>query len=168
MAGESLMIALEGVLSIEDNKIDRHLAMYRGLATEFRTVVLTTSPREEAQRIMRSNTVRYEILLDKGDSVLTDVSWKVSQVREALGTGWPVGLYLDVDPDAVRQVYSMGVSSLLLTHHMLRPAWLPSNGPPRAWERLVALQQAQHDRTNGVQVDEVGSRSGGGWSIDDA
>ena len=105
MAGESLMIALEGVLSIENNKIDRHLAMYRGLATEFRTIVLTVGDRDDAKRVLQSNLAKYEILLDKGDSVLTDVSWKVSKVREALGTGWPVGLYLDVDPDAVRQVF---------------------------------------------------------------
>jgi len=167
MAGESLMIALEGVLAIENNKIDRHLAMYRGLATEFRTIVMTVNDRDEAKRILRSNMVSYEVLLDKGDSVLTDVSWKVAMVREALGTGWPVGLYLDVDPDAVRQVYTLGVSSLLLTHHLLRPAWLPSNGPPRAWERLVALQQAQHDRTTGA-VDQVRSGGSGGWSVDEA
>jgi len=155
---ETLIIGLEDVLSIEDNKLDRHLAMFRGLATEFRTVILTCWDRERAQRVLRTNLVRYDVLLDKGDSALDDVSWKVAKVRDCLGQGWPVGLYLDVDPNAVRQVYTLGVSALLLTHHLLRPSWLPSEGLPRAWDQLVAAQEDQRERTTEVIYDGVTQR----------
>lgn len=163
---ETLITVLEDVLSIEDVRIDRHLALYRALATEFRTVVLTCWDRDRAKRAMALNRCKYDVLLDKGDSALGDVAWKISQVKECLGNGWPVGLYLDVDPHAVREIYSLGVTSLLLTHHMLRPTWLPSDGPPRAWESLVTMQQAQRERTAGVhQVG--GGGAGGGWPLND-
>jgi len=166
---ETLITVLEDVLVQGDRAIPRHITLYKGLATEFRSVILSTLEREEAMRLLRLYGVRYDILLTKDDSILSDVAWKVHAVRECLGVGWRIGFFLDCDPSAVREIFAMGVSSLLLTHHMLRPAWLPSDGPPREWEALVAFQEAQDersaDRASGrlerlerVDVYEVGGR----------
>lgn len=145
---ETLVIVLEDVLLQGDRALDRHVTLYQGLATKFRSVVLSTATdRAAVQNVMRLNRLTYDILMTKDASVLTDVSWKVSAVRECLGVGWQIGLFLDTDPDAVREVYGMGVTSLLLTHHLLRPSWLPSNGPPRAWNDLVEFQEAQRERS---------------------
>ena len=167
---DTLITVLEDFLCLEDIRLDGHVRMYAALATEFRTVLLTTGDRMRAQRITKINRIRYDLLLSKDDSVLTNTSWKVAQVREVMGMGWPIGMYLDVDPDAVRAVYAMGLTSLLLTHRMLRPSWLPSEGPPRAWEDLVAFQEAQEERTADVggDVDEVG-RGGNRrrWTLDE-
>jgi len=169
---ETMIVALEDVLVQGDRALDRHVAMYTALGTGFRAVVLSCLNREEGQRIMRLAKIRYDIFLTKDDSILTDSAWKVSAVRECLSVGWYIGFYWDVDPVTVREVYSMGVSSLLLSHHMLRPAWLPSNGPPRAWEELVEFQEAQRERSSqggARDVHEVGSDgSRRRWSLNDA
>lgn len=156
---ECLITVLEDVLALEDIRLERHNQMYTGLATNFRTVVLSTWPRERAVRVTKLNRIKYDLLMTKDDSVLTDASWKVATVRDFMGNGWNVGLYLDVDPVAVKEVFALGISTLLLTHRMLRPSWLPSEGPPRAWEDLIAFQEAQRDRSTSL----VEEGRGGGW-----
>jgi hypothetical protein len=147
MAAETLVMGVEDVLLQGDRILERHHTVLKGLATSFRTVLLSTGSREATKDLLRLNRIAYDILLTKDDTILDDTAWKVSAVRECLGLGWRVGLFLDVDPMAVMQVFAMGVSSLLLSHHMLRPSWLPAQGPPRAWDELVAFRQQQNEKS---------------------
>lgn len=147
MAAETLVLPIEDVLFQGDRILERHHTMLKALATSFRTVLLSTSSREGAKDLLRLNRVAYDILLTKDDSILENTAWKAASVRECLGLGWRVGLYLDVDPRAVMQVFTMGVSSLLLSHHMLRPSWLPDPGAPRPWDELVAFREQQNEKS---------------------
>jgi hypothetical protein len=167
---ETMIVALEDVLIQGERALDRHVLMYTALCTQYRSVILSTLDRDEGKRIMKLNRIRYDIFFTKDDSILTDASWKVSAVRDCLATGWYIGFYLDVDPTVVREVYAMGVSSLLLSHHLLRPAWLPTNGPPRAWEELVQFQDAQRERSTDRSKGRVDEVDGGGrrWSLNEA
>lgn len=158
---ETLITVLEDVLFLEDVRLDRHHQLYKGLATNFKTIVLSTWERGRAIRVLKTNRLTFDLLLTKDASILTDTSWKVAMVREVMGWGWPIGLYLDVDPQAVREVFALGGTTLLLSHRMLRPSWLPSEGPPRAWEDLVSFQEAQLDRSAGL-VEESAGRWGRG------
>lgn len=142
-----MVMGIEDVLIQGDRLLDRHHLMYRALGTSFRSVLLSTGTREAAHEMLVRHRVRYDILLAKDDSILDNSAWKVSAVRECLGIGWRVGLFLDVDPVAVQQVFAMGVTSLLLSHHLLRPSWLPDQGPPRAWDELVAFREQQSERS---------------------
>lgn len=158
---EALITVLEDVLALEDVRVDRHLLLYRGLAVGFTTVLLSTWERSRAKRVTKTNRIEYDLLLTKDDSILSDTAWKVASVREIMGMGWPIGLYLDVDPSAVLEVFSLGVSTLLLSHRMLRPSWLPSEGPPRAWQDLVSMHEAQLERSSSLVEGSGGGR--GRW-----
>jgi hypothetical protein len=127
--------------------LDRHVLLWRSMSMNFTTVLLTTWNREHAKRVLHTNQMRFDLLLSKDASALTDQAWKVNAVTEVMSMGWPIGFYLDVDPLAVRDVLSMGTATLLLSHRVLRPSWLPSQGPPRAWEELVAFHEQQRERT---------------------
>jgi len=170
---ECLVTVLEDVLiGTDDVPMDRHLAMWRAMSSEFTTVLLTTWNRDHARRVAHLNHLRYDLLMDKGDSALPDTAWKVYAVTEVLSMGWAIGFYWDVDPVAVREVLAMGQSTLLLSHRVLRPSWLPSDGPPRAWEDLVAFHDSQRaataDRTpSGSGAAEVGG-GGRGWIVSNA
>ena len=148
---ECLLTVLEDVLiGPDDIAYPRFYTMYTAMATEYTTVLFTKHTREKAHMLCQTNRIKYDLLMDKGTSALTDESWKVSQVREVSSMGWPIGFYWDVDPYVVRQVFAMGVSTLLLSHRVLRPSWLPSVGPPRAWEELVTFmdEQRQHETSD--------------------
>ena len=143
---EALVTVLEDVLvGSDDVTLDRHVAMWQAMGTSFTTVLLTTWPRERARHVAHVNKLRYDLLLDHGDSAISGAAWKVSQVQEVLAMGWPIGYYLDVDPETVRQILAMGINTLLLSYRVLRPSWLPSSAPPRAWEDLVAFVDEQRD-----------------------
>jgi hypothetical protein len=163
MANETMVMGIEDVLFQGDRLLERHHTVLKGLATSFRTVLLSTGSREAAQDLLRLNRVAYDILLTKDDSILDDTAWKASAVRECLGIGWRVGLFLDVDPMAVMQVFAMGVSSLLLSHHMLRPSWLPDQGPPRAWDDLVAFREQQNEKSARMAGPETVTQGAGPW-----
>jgi hypothetical protein len=163
---DSMIVALEDVLIQGDRPLDAQVAMYKALAGNFRSIVLSCLDRDEAKRIMQVNRIRYDIFLTKEDSILTDTSWKVSAVRECLSVGWHIAFYLDVDPNAIREVYSMGITSMLLSHHLLRPSWLPTDGPPRAWDDLVQFSEAQRERSTQPQQVGGGGRRGG-WPLDE-
>ena len=148
---ECLVVAFEDVLiGTDEVAYPRFLTMYRTMAAEYRTVLLTTLDREHAQRVAALNHVRYDLLMDKANSALTDESWKVTSVREVMGMGWPIGFYWDVDPDVIRQAFAMGVTTLLMSHKVLRPSWLPSQAAPRAWNELVTFvdEQREHDASD--------------------
>jgi hypothetical protein len=166
---EVLVTVLEDVLMVSDVRIERHCALFSALGASFRTVILSTWPRPDAQRALRLNHLRYDNLVNKDDSVLDTVSWKLTMVREIMGMGWPLAFYLDSDPVVVREVFALGVTTLLLTHRALRPAWLPSDEAPRAWEDLVAFQEAQDEHVAAnVGVNEVGGdRTRRRWSLDE-
>jgi hypothetical protein len=120
-------------------------ALYDSLAASHRMVVLSTSTdRDVVAGWLRQQHYRYDMLLTKEPTfALDDVAWKVQQVRDVRAMGWPVGLFLDGDPEAVRRVFADGTTALLLAHRLSRPQWLPSEREPRSWTDLVAFIDEQ-------------------------
>jgi len=123
--------------------------LYDALAGSHRLVVLALNPdREMIQSWLRQQHYRFDMLLNKEATfALDDVSWKVQQVRDVRAMGWPVGLFLDGDPEAVRRVFADGTASLLLAHRLSRPNWLPTERQPKAWTDLVAFIEEQKRTT---------------------
>ena len=130
--------------------------LYEALASNHRMVVITTNPnRESVRSFMRLEHYRYDLLLNKEPTVaLDDTAWKVQSVRDVRAMGWPVGLYLDCDPDAVRLVYADGTTSLLLAHRLVRPQWLPDSRQPRQWTDLVEFIDQQRNREASAEPGE--------------
>jgi hypothetical protein len=123
-------------------------ALYESFAHTHRMAVVTTHHEREAVRLfLRHNHYRYDLLMNKEDTLaLDDTSWKVQCVRDIRAMGWPVGCYLDCDPEAVRRVYADGTTALMLVHRLSRPQWLPDAREPRPWTELVAFSEAQRER----------------------
>ena len=168
---ECLITSLEVVLAM-DHSVSwrRNVLLYQSLGSNFRTVILTAWDRNEAKRWMLNEHVRYDLLIDKGTSILTDQAWKVSQVHEIMGMGWPIGLYLDTDPAVIQEVLAMGLTTLLVSFKVKRPNWMPAHTAPRAWDDLVAFLDEQRDADGEAfmrrEVDEVRSGSGHVWTTD--
>lgn len=143
---ECLIIPLEGVLAKDaTNAWDRNVVIYRSLGTNFRTVIVTTWEREEAQRWLRTATLRYDLLLDRGARILDEGAWKLNCVREVMAMGWPIGLYLDADPKAVQAALAMGVTTMMLSWRVHVPNWVPAQTPPRQWDELVSFADQQRE-----------------------
>jgi len=165
---ECLITSLEDVLAMDHNSAyGRHVLLYQSLGSNFRTVILTTWDRDEARRWLRTERIRYDLVLTKDASILDDRSWRVAQVKEIMGMGWPIGLYLDSDPETVREVLSLGITTLLLSYRVRRPNWLPAHTPPRAWDDLVAFvdEQREADGASAMVVGDVNGVGGGGRDV---
>jgi hypothetical protein len=142
-----------------NNAWARNVDLYRSLGTHWRQVLITTWDRDEAKRWLRTERIRYDLLMDKGVSILGDRQWKLNCVREVSAMGWPIGLYLDADPAVVQQVLAMGVTTLLISFRTHRPNWIPADNPPRAWDDLVNFIDEQREAEGGVHEVEGGRRS---------
>jgi hypothetical protein len=163
---ECFITSLEDVLAIDHNSAwSRHVQVFQSLGTTFRSVILTAWERDEAKRWLRTERVTYGLLLDKGASILDNRSWKLSQVKEIMGMGWPIGLYLDADPQAVQEVLALGITTLLVSFRVRRPNWLPSHSPPRAWDDLVAFVDEQREADGSVGDRGVNEVGGGGRDV---
>ena len=159
---ECLITSLEDVLAIDHNNAwPRHVQVYNNLGITFRTVILTEWDRDEAKRWLRTERLKYDLLMDKGASILTYQSWKLSSVKEIMGMGWPIGLYLDSDPAAVQEAMALGITTLLISFRVRRLNWMPSHSPPRAWDDLVAFVDEQRE-ADGVGADRGVNEVGGG------
>lgn len=130
-------------------------ALYGSLASNHRMVVLSLSPNREAVNDwLRQQHYRFDMLLNKEATfALDDIAWKVQQVRDVRSMGWPVGLFLDGDPEAVRRVFADGTAALLLAHRLSRPQWLPTEHVPRPWTDLVSFIEEQRERQASPQPD---------------
>jgi hypothetical protein len=124
----------------------RHL--YEAFAATHQMVVVSTHPdREMLRSFLSTEHYRYDMLLNKeATSALTDVAWKIQSVRDVRAMGWPVGVFLDCDPEVVKGVYADGTTALLLAHRLVRPMWLPDARQPKSWTDLVAFIEEQRDR----------------------
>jgi hypothetical protein len=161
---ECLIIPLEGVLAADAaTAYPRNVLIYSSLAFNFRTVVLTTWERDEAKRWLRTERINYDLLLDKGTSVLEDRQWRIHGVTEVMAMGWPIGLYIDVDPATVQDVLAMGLATMLLSFRVRAPNWIPTKAPPRAWDDLVTFIDEQREADGEALVDGVGRRRRSGW-----
>ena len=137
---DDLLFSVPGMTSLEGQR-----ALYESLASNHRMVVLSTIPnREIVHGWLRQQHYRYDMVLTKEATfALDDVAWKVQQVRDVRAMGWPVGLFLDADPEAVRRVFADGTTALLLAHRLTRPQWLPDERHPKSWPELVAFIDEQ-------------------------
>lgn len=143
-----IVVAFEDVLSAEGivQPLFEHHYLYTALASTYRTVVLsTTMGWQETVKFMKVHRLRYDLVRTKEDSVLDAAGWKVAEVREIKGDGWPVAFYLDADPVAYRMVLAEGTSALLLAHRALRPLWLPENRETRAWSEVEAFIDSERE-----------------------
>jgi hypothetical protein len=163
---ECLIVSLEDVLAMDANNAwARNVDLYGALGGTFRTVVITRWDREEAKRWMRAERVRYDLLLERGNSILNDHEWKLHAVTEVQAMGWPIGVYLDSDPGVVQEVLARGITTLLISFRVARPNWVPVVGAPRAWDDLVAFidDQREANGVSGEVVDEVGGGRRSRW-----
>lgn len=146
----SAIIALDDVLATvpQLNGLEGQRHIYDSFAADHRMVVITTLPsRDRVRTWLRQEHYRYDLLMTKEPTVaLDDTAWKVQTVRDVRAMGWPVGFYLDCDPEAVRRIYADGVTSLLLAHRLVRPQWLPDAHQPRAWSDLVEFMDEQRQK----------------------
>lgn len=143
-----IVFGFERILAEDINQplFDQHV-LYRALATEYRTVVLSTSLEYDVlRRFLRQHGLRYDLIMVKGESALDDVSWKVAQVREIKGKGWPVEYVIDADLDTFRLALAEGTPALLLAHRAQRPLWLPENRETRAWADVEAFLDKERDQ----------------------
>lgn len=147
---EVMLCVLEDVLLANvTTPLERHIKMYRGLATQFSQIVVSTWPRHDVEYALHVYNIPFDGIMTKDDSALDDVDWKLSVLRKVAGAmEWPIALYIDGDPGAIRQVLAMGVcSTLLLGHRVQRPSWLPDGSAPREWDRLVSFIDEQKARS---------------------
>jgi hypothetical protein len=163
---ECLITSLEDILAMDANNAwARNVDVYKALATSYRTVVITRWDREEAKRWLRVERVPYDLLLDRGDSILDAQAWKAHCVKEVMAMGWPVGLYIDADPSVVREVLAMGLTTLLVSFRVKRPSWVPTREAPRQWDDLVTFIDEQREAV-GAQEERVEGGRRGGWPGD--
>jgi hypothetical protein len=161
---ECLIVPLEDVLAMDANNAwARNVQVYNALGGFFRTVITTRWEREEAKRWMRVERIRYDLLLDKGNSVLNDHAWKVHCVTEVMGMGWPIGLYLDSDPAVIQEVLALGLTTLLVSFRVKRPSWVPGREAPRQWDDLVSFIDEQRQADGTDEPEGVGGGRRSGW-----
>lgn len=152
---ECMIVPLEDVLAMDHNNAwARNVDLYRSLGSNWRQVLITEWDRDEAKRWLSTEHIRYDLLLDKGASILNPRQWKMHCIREVSAMGWPIGIYIDADPRMVQDVLAMGITTLLISFRVGRPNWVPADHPPRAWEDLVAFIDEQRD-ADGVGVHQV-------------
>jgi len=122
--------------------------LYESLRSNHRMVVLSLlTNREMVQDWLLHEHYRYDMLITKEPTfAFDDVAWKVQQVRNVRAMGWPVGLFLDGDPETVRRVFADGTTALLLAHRLSRPQWLPSERNVRPWAELVDFVEEQRSK----------------------
>lgn len=120
-------------------------ALYEALASNHRMVVFSLNTnRDVVNGWLRQQHYRFDLLITKEPTfALDDVAWKVQSVRDVRAMGWPVGLFLDADPEAVRRVFADGTTALLLAHRLSRPLWLPTERDPKPWTELVEFMDEQ-------------------------
>jgi hypothetical protein len=130
--------------------------LYDALASNHRMVVFSANTdRDVVQGWLRQQHYRFDLLITKEPTfALDDVAWKVQSVRDVRAMGWPVGLFLDGDPEVVRRVFADGTTALLLAHRLSRPNWLPTERHPKAWTELVDFIEEQ-ERTQALPVSDV-------------
>jgi len=123
-------------------------ALYEALASNHRMVVFSLQTnREMVSAWLRQQHYRFDLLITKEATfALDDVAWKVQSVRDVRAMGWPVGVFLDCDPEAVRRVFADGTTALLLAHRLSRPNWLPTEREPKPWNELVEFIEEQQAR----------------------
>ena len=164
---ECLVTSLEDVLAMDANNAwARNVQVYTALGGFFRTVVTTRWDREEAKRWMRAERVRYDMLLDRGTSILDDRAWKIHCVHEVMAMGWPIGLYLDSDPSVIQEVMALGLTTLLISFKVRRPSWVPSKEAPRQWDELVSFIDEQRQADGMREPEGVGGGRRSGWPGD--
>jgi hypothetical protein len=139
-----------GMMTLEGQR-----PLYNALASNHRMVVFSTIIHREAVKDwLLQQHYRYDLLCTKEPTfALDDVAWKVQQVRDVRAMGWPVGLFLDGDPETVRRVFADGTTALLLAHRLNRPSWLPTDRDPTPWSDLVAFVEAQERKAAAPEPD---------------
>lgn len=147
-------MALEGVVADDRLEVMEHQRDLYQMLSSARMVVVSTNPDREAVRMfLRTQHLRYDMLLNREQSVALDkASWKVTQVRNVKAMGWPVAYYLDSEPDVVRRVFAEGTAAMLLAHRLVRPDWLPDSRAPQSWNDLTAFIDEQEEKRSDPPV----------------
>ena len=148
------IISLEGVLvegtdlkASPPTKTGRIL--YESLRSQFQLLILSTDPSPALARewLKREHYAGYGSVFSRPDNtILSPVDWKVSKIREMQSEGWPVMLYMDSDPAAIRAAFLEGVpTALIATPRFGRPEWRPdADRGIKPWNALVdTLEQEQ-------------------------
>jgi hypothetical protein len=123
--------------------------LYDALKGQYQMVVLSTCPSYELARawLKREYITGFGSVFCRPDNtILSPVEWKMTQIREMQSEGWPVMLYVDADPTAIRAAILEGVSTALVTTpRFARPEWRPdADHSFRSWESLVDTIESEH------------------------
>jgi hypothetical protein len=144
---------LEGVLSDTDDLRTTQPShtgkyLYEALKGSFRLVLMTSAEPELAHLWLRKERITGygQVLYHPPSSIQENVDWKRSQIREIQSEGWPIVLYLDVDPVAVRMAFLEGLHTLLLASpRYSRPEWRPDGEyKVRSWDDLVSTIEEEN------------------------
>lgn len=141
------IICLEGVL-VEgtDLKASPPTKTGRGIHEAFKSqyqiLLLSTDPSHELARawLKREYISGFGTVFCRPENtILSPVDWKVSKIREMQAEGWPVMLFVDADPTAIRAALLEGVpTALITTPRYSRPEWRPdSERNIKPWDSLV-------------------------------
>jgi hypothetical protein len=149
-----VVITIEGVLTeapadlkvVQPRKMARDL--YNGLRTNHRIILLSNQSDNDLARywLRKEGFVNYAVLMCyPATSVSGVVGWKVNTMREMLGDGWDVGLFVDTSAPACGAILSEGVPVMLVSYPSIRPGRLPETpGPPRSWDDIAATVEAKN------------------------
>lgn len=139
------VITIEGVLSETPNLLVSPPAkngklLYDALRTQYRVVLLSlyvdaSIPR---QWLKREGFAGFGSLMCY-KNIFQASAWRVNAVRELLGDGFDIGLFIDCDEYVTRSVSSQGVPVMLMTYPVTRPGMVAdAPGKVRPWDEIAA------------------------------
>ena len=148
------IVALEGVLvegtDLKASPPTKHgHALYEAIKSQYQILVLSTDPSLELARTWlrrESYTGFGTVLCRPTTTILSPADWKMARLREMQAEGWPVMLYVDSDPEAVRAAFLEGVTTALIASPRYgRPEWRPdADRSIKPWDALVGTIEEEH------------------------
>ena len=148
------IVCMEGLLvegtDLKASPPTRHgRLLYEALKSQYQILLVTTDPSAELARawLKREHLTGFgSVYTRPTTTILSAVDWKVAQIREMQSEGWPVMLYADSDPAAVRAAYLAGVPTMLVASpHFGRPEWRPdADRSIKPWDALVDTMEQEH------------------------
>lgn len=148
------IVSMEGVLvegpdlkSSPPTKNGR--VFYEALKSQYQILLLSTDPSQELARswLKREHISGFgSVFCRPSNTILSPVDWKAAKIREMQAEGWPVMLYVDADPAAVKAAFLEGVpTALITTPRYSRPEWRPdSERNIKPWDSLVDTIEEEH------------------------
>lgn len=122
----TVVMSVEGILT--EGSTDTHAlnyetsgpgrVLFNALRQGSRIILLSQDPSHDRVRawLSRESLVKYADLHCRPyNSHLSPIDWKLQRLRDLLGVGYHVGMFVDSDPYVVHKALNMGITSLLFS-----------------------------------------------------